>query len=568
MAVTVNNEIKICSDGALPLISELCNKIELKKIIDEKIDDQNKKIVSTGNAVKAMIMNIIVGRKPLYLVDKFYEPKDTEKLFGEGIGPEHLNDDVMGRALDELYKIGAKKVLTETAMMSLQKFNIPVTSIHADTTSKSVYGDYEDCELDEDVVQIKHGHNKDHRPDLKQFLFGLGVTKDKIVVIGDVSDGNKSDKAWNKDILGELRKSMKQYGLKDFVYVADSAAVTEEMLKALNGIENEEITIPFVSRLPGNYSLEQNLRHRASENKNWTDIGKFSEKENAAQYKIQTFEDELHGKKYDFIVCASDHLDTRKQKQLQKSIDAEKKTVTAAIAKFHKQEFFFEKDAQETFILLQKELSPKYHQLELKISSKERYEKRNRPGKPSKYDVRKKETVYIGAIKHFEDDVKIQELRNDAGMFVLITNSLKNGKLSAVDTFREYKEQISVENCFQVLKDPDFIDELFLKTPQRLEALGYVMLMALMILSILERNVRVALRGTKERVKIFNQLYRNQPTGRNIIGSFEGLHMTMVLDPKTKQWQRFCTIDKFLLRLLELAGFDADIYTKSPTLFN
>ena len=34
--------------------------------------------------------------------------------------------------------------MTETAMVSINEFNIPVTGIHADTTSKSVYGAYED----------------------------------------------------------------------------------------------------------------------------------------------------------------------------------------------------------------------------------------------------------------------------------------------------------------------------------------------------------------------------------------------------------------------------------------
>lgn len=36
----------------------------------------------------------------------------------------------MGRAPDELYDIGAKKVMTELAMFIINRFEIPVTSSH------------------------------------------------------------------------------------------------------------------------------------------------------------------------------------------------------------------------------------------------------------------------------------------------------------------------------------------------------------------------------------------------------------------------------------------------------
>ena len=35
----------------------------------------------------------------------------VEKLLGEGIDPSDLNDDVIGRTLDEIYKCGSIKLL-------------------------------------------------------------------------------------------------------------------------------------------------------------------------------------------------------------------------------------------------------------------------------------------------------------------------------------------------------------------------------------------------------------------------------------------------------------------------
>lgn len=156
------------------------------------------------------------------------------------------------------------------------------------------------------------GHSKDYRPDLKQIVFRLGTTKDRVIVVGDVADGNTSDKNWNKDILKELRKSMTKYGLSDFIYVADSAAVTKETLKRLKGNKDDKPTITFVSRLPGNFKLEKKLKTKAIENpENWEHVGTFSNKIGAAEYKAQSLEDELYGDKYRFIVCHSNQLEKR-----------------------------------------------------------------------------------------------------------------------------------------------------------------------------------------------------------------------------------------------------------------
>ena len=86
-------------DGALPLLSAICDKIGLDDRIDDQVDnDQSNRIVSSGTAIKALVMNIVAKRKALYKLSEFYDQTDTEKLFGEGIKPCNLTDDVMARA--------------------------------------------------------------------------------------------------------------------------------------------------------------------------------------------------------------------------------------------------------------------------------------------------------------------------------------------------------------------------------------------------------------------------------------------------------------------------------------
>ena len=556
MKIHGNEQIVVKTDGAIPLINSICDKISLAERIDAQIEEEQcKRIVTSGVAIKALVMSIVARRKALYKVERFYESTDTEKIFGDGIQAEHFTDDMLARALDDLYDIGAKKIMTETAMKIIQEYKIPVTSIHADTTSKSLYGEYKNQNEEDKTILITQGHSKDYRPDLKQILFGLGTTKDRIIVTGNVCDGNTSDKDWNKDILKELRNSMKQYGLRDFVYVADSVAITEEMLKSLRGKATEEPAIPFVSRLPGNYKLEQQLKSKAlSSPYNWIDIGRISDKKESANYRIQCIEDELYNNKYRFLVCHSDHLSTRKDKTISKRIETEEEEATKAIKKLCKTEYYCEADANEAYQMLGKELNLKYHDFFATVVKVERSKKRTKAGSSNK-----NEALFRLKIEIYKDDVRIREIKEKESIFVLIT-SIDENEMDGKSILTEYKQQSSVETSFRVLKDPYFIDELFIKKPHRVEALAYVMLLALMILTLFERTVRENLKNETERIVIAGGVKTFTPTGASLIETLDQIQVILIY--KEGKWQRHCELKENEKRILMLVGFDESIYTQ------
>lgn len=87
----------------------------------------------------------------------------------------------------------------------------------------------------------------------------------------------------------------------------------------------------------------------------------------------------------------------------------------------------------------------------------------------------------------------IAERERRLGYFVLATNVDDAAHLPAADILREYKQQSTVELRFKFLKDPLFVDALFLKTPERLEAPGYLFLLALFLYMTIERRLRLAL---------------------------------------------------------------------------
>ncbi len=147
----------------------------------------------------ALILDTLGGRSPLFRLQDSFIDLDVGLLLGEGITVGQLNDDAVGRVLDSLYEVGANKILSAVALRAVKLFDLDLSHVHHDTTSRSVYGDYE---VGEEAVpfRITHGFSKDKRPDLKQLIHSLLCVDDGIPISSQCEDGNTSDTVINKNL--------------------------------------------------------------------------------------------------------------------------------------------------------------------------------------------------------------------------------------------------------------------------------------------------------------------------------------------------------------------------------
>jgi transposase len=175
-------EIQVKDLDHCGIIAGIIDEIGIVQEIDRLIPKHGNQKVTTGQAVKAMILNGLgLISSPLYLCEKFFEGKATEHLLGEGILPEHLNDDCLGRALDKLYLARVTKVFVTVALAAAKKMGVEVKSLHLDSSSFHVDGEYweaEEVETEPGRITITHGYSRDHRPDLKQFIIDLMCSGD------------------------------------------------------------------------------------------------------------------------------------------------------------------------------------------------------------------------------------------------------------------------------------------------------------------------------------------------------------------------------------------------------
>ena len=471
-------EVNYYDSNHLPVVAHFCNRLKIEKIANQILPwDSSQWQLSPGTVIKAFIVDALNERTPLYRMNEFFSSVDIESLLGPGVKAEQLNDDRLGRTLDCIFKYGPAQLFTTIALSALKEFDVELESLHSDTTSKSVFGKYE--QQNPKSVLICKGHSKDKRPDLKQFLFGLVTTREKIPVCGTVSNGNTQDKVWNNQLLKTIKDKLRRTDFSNITYTADSAVVCE-----MNLIEIAQLFIDLISRLPENFALCHQLMERSFDDSGWESIGRLSARTDSANYKLKSYQEMLYGRLYRFIVVYSDKHNRRKLKILERKVQAEQER----LLKLNRKPAIFhcEKDAQVSLENVQKSI--KFWNVSGQIQSVAIKKKTNKRGRRPRNEPVEYDTFYQIVYQMTENQNQIEKEKQKAGMFVLITTHLE--RFSDKEILVEYKEQSSVENCFKFLKSPMITEQVFLKNNSRIEALGYLMLIALMVWTLIERQLR------------------------------------------------------------------------------
>ena len=235
--------------------------------------------------------------------------------------------------------------------------------------------------------------------------------------------------------------------LQNIVYVADSALVTEESLKAMGD------DISFISHVPENFNLPYQLTEAAFTRGKWLELGRITPGKKSASYKVQEFEKELYGRRYRFLVVHSDHLDKRKLRGLDSRLKKQRQTLEKAAREMAKMSFACEADAKEALHRFIKENQNEFYPLEGQVVKTHERIKRSKKGRPGKNETPEYREIYKLHIEVGELDQKAYERKKEhISCFVLISNVSTD--YSSYDILKEYKRQTVVENRFKFVKHP------------------------------------------------------------------------------------------------------------------
>lgn len=498
----------------LGLVSALCQELGIAEFIDNQLPNQSQhRHISYGQLLVAMILNGLgFVSRTLHMYPDYFADKPVERLLGTGIKSEHINDDALGRCLDKLYEYGVSNLYQDLAEKVILHLGLPCQSVHLDSTSFHVDGEY-DIETDSKAIRLTRGYSRDHRPDLNQVILNL-ITENQagIPVYMQACSGNTNDSEGFKKLVKSHVRSLKAAQRSRYL-VADAALYVAETIQLLQ--EQGQL---FITRVPQKLVEAKNL----IKNQDQLLFEPICE-----GYTGSWVESSYGGVAQNWLFIRSTQASKRELHTLHKNILTCTEQSIKSFKKLCRQTFSCEHDARKALDLWL-EQQDYIQAFDIEIIKDISYQGRGRPRANTSGEIQYQVTAKLATSLR-----KKEEKKDETGCFILATNDI-SGKLTMNELLSHYKSQQAVERGFRFLKSPDFLTaSLFLKKPERIEALLMVMTCSLMIYAALEHLVRTRLREKNLFFPDMKKKPTQNPTAKWIFSCFTGVHeLTVSVDVK------------------------------------
>jgi len=547
--------------GALPILNRILERMNLEGFLREYIEEDPRCEVSPVKANLLLVRNFICSREPIYGMGEWSARHAPEHLGLEPADIPRLNDDRVGRCLVSLFNSDFPSLVLRVVAHVIKEFQVSLDELHNDSTTITFHGRYEGAgqpsmSIGKVIHAITWGHNKDHRPDLKQLLFTLTVSSDGAVPVhfstgnGNLTDDQTHQETWN--LLRQLK------GTADFLYVGDSKLATKENMAYIAGQGGR-----FISVLPESRAECKEFRGLVAQKAvTWTPI--WEKKDEHGQvvdiYSIAS-QPALSADGYRLIWFFSTRkadLDAiARNNRVQRTLLALSGLRQKLLSPRTRYRQWTKIEAAVEKILNRLETAD-YIRFKIKRIEKESFRQARR-GRPSK------DTPYIRNVRlrfdlEYEvDQVKLAEDALQDGIFPLITN---DKRLSDLEVLHAYKDQPMIEKRFSQLKTDMVVAPVYLKSPKRIEAFLCDYFFALLTQALVERELR---RGMEKKGIECLPLYPEgrscrAPTTSRVVDLFENVERHALFDGE-ELTERFVTkLSPIQKQVLDLLGMSASGY--------
>jgi transposase len=482
------------SIDALPLVNHFLARLRLGDLLTQHVPaGDRRQRLAPAKALGVLVRNLLLARVPLYSQPAWAARAVPQLL---GLLPAEvarLTDDQVGRALDRLFDADRATLLTQVVVRAVSIFGVDLAQLHNDSTTVTLTGEYRQARgrtlRGQRALAIGHGHNKDHRPDLKQLLFVLTVSADGTVPIHyQACDGTTEDSTTHVATWEVLRALA---GRPDFLYVADSKLCTAETMRYIDARQGRFITV-----LPRTRREDAFFRHwLQTHTPAWQEVARRRHPRRQADPPDvwKAAESPLPSQEGYRIVWVWSSLKAEQDEQARAAriekaglvLEGLRGRLRSPRCRYKSRGAVADAAAQ----LVEAAGATRWVGVEVREQAEPvfRQEHRGRPGRATRYLRRQR----------FRFDVAWSAtgatLAYDArcdGVFPLITNERD---LALAEILTAYKYQPRLEKRHEQLKSVYAVAPVLLKNEGRIEALLFLYFIVLLVQALLEREVRRAM---------------------------------------------------------------------------
>jgi len=207
--------------GNIWLALELLKRLGLYEYFRKVLPRRHEKVGWADLALILIVARFCNPSSELYIAEHFYGHTAFPDIMG--ISTDKIYDNRLYRALDKLlpHKISLEKHLKERFG---ELFNIEYNLLLYDITSTYFEGEAKRN------PQAKRGYSRDKRPDCKQVLIAMIVTKEGIPLGYEVFDGNRHDSTTVEEIVEKIES---RYGRASRIWAMDRGMASKDNIDFL-----------------------------------------------------------------------------------------------------------------------------------------------------------------------------------------------------------------------------------------------------------------------------------------------------------------------------------------------
>jgi transposase len=535
--------------GPLVLTAPVLQRLGFRGIVNRHCPIAEQAELDHGLVAELMTQSRLSDPCALYDLPGWAARYALPALYPELERAAQLNDDRAGRTLDAIYEHRAV-IWGELIAAAARCYAVDFRRLHADTMALTFAGQFADQPAEEGVPHLEPGYNPAGAWVQQLKLFALAAGDGGLPVWFAALDGGTGDSTTYAPQFAAFQEHARLaqcLPLAEVLLIGDRKMPTEE-----NQLTWLRLGLSFLGPLTMQEHHRQTLRDQLAAGQTWQELPYVAQREADRPAEARTVyqglgqtvtvtdsEDPTQRWAVRHLYIRSSALAqreaTRRQHEMQ-AIEAELQRIQGLVNKY---------DYKTPEIIAQRVQSKAF--------------KKRRAQKYFTITVvqHPDRSAALLALCYQVDRAQVQQDAALEGVYLLVAGGPAAPTTDAA-LLAEWKGQYKVEHCFRLVNQLFLVTPVFLKTPQRIAALVFLIMVGALVAGLIERQVRRAVTELQQPIRGLMPEGRDnlRPTVARLFKAFADYSLVLVQDtqgrPVETRFARLNPVQEQIWQVLEL----------------
>jgi transposase len=534
--------------GPLVLTTPVLRRLDFREIVNRHCPIAEQAELDHGLVAELVAQSRLSDPTALYDLPGWAERFAIAALYPEIERTGQVNDDRAGRMLDTLYHQRAV-IWGDLIAHAARHYDLDLHRLHADTMAMTFAGLFADQPAVEGAPRLEPGYNPAGEWLQQLKLFALSAGDGGLPVWFDVLSGGTGDSttyAPQFAAFSEHARLSRFLPLEEVILIGDRKMPTAE-----NQLTWLRLNLGYIGPVTLQDHHRQSLRDLLDAGQTWQALPYVAKREAAKReaqrtvyrglgHTVTVSDPEDPGRQWSVrhVYVHSSALARREAARRHndmQAIEAELQRIQGLVNKYDYKtpEIITRRVQSKAF---KKRPAQKYFTIEVAQHAE-------RPAAPLE-------------LRYSVDDAQVQRDAELDGVYLLVAGG-KAATLSDAEMMAEWKGQYKVEHGFRLVNQLFLVTPLFLKTPQRIAALVFLIMVGALVAGLIERQVRRALAELQRPISGLMPEGRDtlHPSVARLFKAFADYSLVQVKEACGRVVEsRFARLNPVQAQILELLG--------------